>query len=47
MMIVDARGLPWTHERFLPVQRTGCSYVLPNDGEHTPELVFCNPIGHR
>ena len=30
-MLVDARGwgaLPWTHERFLPVQRTGCSWML-------------------
>ena len=28
---MGARGwgaLPWTHERFLPVQRTGCSSVL-------------------
>ena len=27
-MIVDDRAFPWTNERFLPVQRTGCSWIL-------------------
>ena len=30
-MLVDALGwgvLPWTHERLLPVQRAGCSWML-------------------
>ena len=28
-MLMDARALPWAHERFLPVQRrTGCSWML-------------------
>ena len=30
-MLVDTRGWsapPWTRERFLPVQRTGCSWML-------------------
>ena len=33
----DARGwgaLPCTHERFLPVPRTGCSWVLDNHINH-------------
>ena len=28
MMLVDDGDLPWAHERFLPVQHTGCSWML-------------------
>ena len=27
-MLVDARALTWTHERFLHAQRTECSWIL-------------------
>ena len=27
-MLVDARALPWNHERFLPAQRTGRLWML-------------------
>ena len=41
-MLVDDRALPWTHERSLPVQRTGCSWMLVTSHGPMSDSYLCS-----